>query len=103
MTYQRDLSLKAAYNRQWRERNRARFNSWSRAYYRGYTVRGGAPPIVGNRPDNRIEAFGERKTLMEWAADKRCAVTYKLLWERLNNGCEAESAIIRPSKKGKVA
>jgi hypothetical protein len=40
-----------------------------------------------------VEAFGEQKTLREWAADRRCVVNYLLLRNRLNRGWQVERAI----------
>ncbi len=41
-----------------------------------------------------VEAFGERKTLMEWAEDDRCSVSYHALRMRLKAGWPPERAII---------
>jgi hypothetical protein len=42
---------------------------------------------------DRLEAFGEIKTLRGWAADPRCAVSYRLLRGRLNRDWPLERAI----------
>jgi len=41
----------------------------------------------------RVEAFGEQKTLREWAADRRCVVSYNLLRNRLNREWPIERAM----------
>lgn len=45
------------------------------------------------RPPRFITAFGERKTLSEWARDPRCCVGRKGLERRLSRGWSAEEAI----------
>lgn len=51
-----------------------------------------------NRRSNRIEeAFGERKTLMEWSRDPRCKVNYQCLHRRLRAGKHIETAITEPA------
>lgn len=44
-----------------------------------------------------IEAFGQRKCIMEWTEDKRCVVRYACLRTRLRNGWNAEVAMTTPS------
>lgn len=63
------------------------------------------PPIIGskNRRSSRlITAFGETKCISEWAEDKRCGVSYKALWGRLNRDKadwpDIEKAISTPPK-----
>lgn len=51
--------------------------------------------------DNRrdtvyLQAFAERKTLSEWAADSRCLATRRMLKDRLRRGWPAELAISTP-------
>ena len=47
-----------------------------------------------NQPRCRlIRAFGEAKTLYEWARDARCGIGYKTLVSRIRNGWDAECAI----------
>lgn len=42
----------------------------------------------------RIEAFGEEKTLIEWAEDSRCFVSYATLWARVRrHGYPLEAAM----------
>jgi hypothetical protein len=43
--------------------------------------------------DVPLEAFGEKKTLREWAVDPRCKVPYLRLRTRLKNGWSLEDAI----------
>lgn len=40
-----------------------------------------------------ITAFGEAKTPLDWTADSRCVVSYRLLLKRLEAGWEAEVAL----------
>jgi hypothetical protein len=40
-----------------------------------------------------IEAFGERKLVLEWAKDRRCVVKYGKLVQRLSSGWDPEEAI----------
>lgn len=47
------------------------------------------------RKNRFIEAFGERKTLSEWAEDGRCRVNQYTLRKRLVRGWEPESAITK--------
>lgn len=57
-----------------------------------------------NRKDNRIiEAFGERKTLVEWSEDSRCKVQAQSIAARIDRyGFSVEEAISQPAswKKG---
>lgn len=41
-----------------------------------------------------IRAFGERKSMADWAIDPRCKVSYTTLRMRLNLGWDAEEAIL---------
>ena len=43
-----------------------------------------------------IEAFGERKSMADWAHDPRCSVSYQALNDRLERGMPAEKAITQP-------
>lgn len=55
-----------------------------------------------NRRNNLIiEAFGERKCLMDWARDERCRVGDEGLRRRIKHGWEPESAITTISKNWK--
>lgn len=61
----------------------------------------GAPPGKSAPParhapsgtQETVEAFGEHKTLREWAADKRCRANYRLLRDRLLKGWPVERAL----------
>lgn len=44
-----------------------------------------------------VVAFGESKSVAEWCQDRRCVVPYGALIFRLDNGWNAEAAIITPS------
>lgn len=44
-----------------------------------------------------ITAFGETKTLKEWASDPRCAVTYHCLHGRVRSGWNGDEAITIPA------
>lgn len=51
-----------------------------------------------NKTNNRwIEAFGEKKCLVDWGKDERCLVTSITLAKRLGRGWDAERAITTPS------
>ncbi len=45
------------------------------------------------RRNNLVEAFGEIKTISDWAEDKRCAVNHGTLRSRLVRGTNPEDAI----------
>lgn len=45
-----------------------------------------------------IEAFGENKTLCEWARDHRCSISYVTIQYRLKNGFSNEDAISLPNR-----
>ena len=49
--------------------------------------------VLPRGTDVRLEAFGEKKTLREWAADPRCQVPYLRLRTRLKNKWSLEDAI----------
>lgn len=50
---------------------------------------------ANNRETSRhIIAFGERKTIGEWAADPRCGCSYNILRKRLDKFVEPELAIL---------
>lgn len=62
--------------------------------------------VANNRPKNRREtAWGETKTVAEWARDKRCIVSYEVLLDRLeSNNWDIERAIVTPCKEiGKLS
>jgi hypothetical protein len=44
-------------------------------------------------------AFGEEKSIAEWAKDKRCTVSEAVLRERLRRGCDEEKAIRDPLRQ----
>lgn len=48
------------------------------------------------RTTRQVEAFGEAKSVPEWADDPRCTVSYATLRERLRRDWPAEQAIITP-------
>lgn len=48
-----------------------------------------------------IEAFGEKKLLIDWSKDPRCAVGYVTLHRRISKGVPAEIAITRAAVSGK--
>lgn len=44
-------------------------------------------------------AFGESKTLFQWAQDERCKPSYKMLWQRVEiHGWDIKKAITKPPK-----
>lgn len=45
-----------------------------------------------------VEAFGETKTIRQWAEDERCRVPKTTLRERLSNGWAPEQAITEPRR-----
>jgi len=47
-----------------------------------------------------LHAFGESKTVADWADDSRCTVTYHALWKRLRRGIAPEAAINSPQCRG---
>lgn len=52
---------------------------------------------ANNRRNNRlVTAFGEQKTVAEWSRDRRCAVTYRLLYQRLYEKKDPEWSITTP-------
>lgn len=48
------------------------------------------------KPVRPIRAFGEEKSISEWACDERCVVSVSGLTERLNAGWEPEIALTMP-------
>ena len=46
----------------------------------------------------KIEAFGESKSLADWADDERCQAAKNTLWDRINRGWDAETAITTPGR-----
>lgn len=55
---------------------------------------------ANNRSSNTIlVAFGEEKTMTEWARDTRCAVVLAALRSRIWTGWDHEEAITEPSRK----
>lgn len=52
---------------------------------------------ANNRSDNvRVEAFGEEKTIAEWARDERCSVSYNVLRKRIYDGFPVWASILAP-------
>lgn len=49
------------------------------------------------RSTNKIEAFGEVKSIKEWWRDSRCACAYNGLRDRIAKNWDAETAITTPS------
>lgn len=48
-----------------------------------------------------VSAFGERKSLTEWARDRRCKVPYMALVQRIQNlGYEPERALTARKRQG---
>lgn len=56
---------------------------------------------AGNPRSHRITAFGETKLMADWARDKRCAVGYFRLRDRLYAGWPPERALTEPKQPGK--
>ncbi len=52
----------------------------------------------GRTPTRIVEAFGESKSLADWARDPRCRVVLSSLWNRLGRGMSPEEAITKPSR-----
>lgn len=50
------------------------------------------------RVNRMVTAFGETKTLTQWARDSRCSISDEALRARLNRGMDAEQAISRPHR-----
>jgi hypothetical protein len=54
---------------------------------------------ANNKSNNRmVTAFGETKTIHEWARDPRCNVVYSALVTRLDRGWDAERSITTPAE-----
>ncbi|MFF7095773.1 GntR family transcriptional regulator [Streptomyces rubradiris] len=54
-------------------------------------------PSKRRRPGKmKLHAFGELRTLAEWAQDPRCKVTYKVLYSRYASGWILEEALSTP-------
>ncbi|WP_437009882.1 thiopeptide-type bacteriocin biosynthesis protein [Streptomyces sp. enrichment culture] len=54
------------------------------------------PPVRRNPGKTKLLAFGEQRTLAEWAHDQRCLVEYKVLYNRYNMGWNLERALRTP-------
>lgn len=54
--------------------------------------------LSARRNQPTIEAFGESKTLAEWAEDSRCVVSKQLIFDRMKRGWDAERAIATPAR-----
>lgn len=48
-----------------------------------------------------IDAWGEKKLLVEWLEDPRCVVSASCLRQRITGGWDGESALSIPSQKSK--
>lgn len=47
----------------------------------------------------KYKAFGETKTLFQWAQDERCKPSYKMLWQRVEiHEWDIKEAITKPTK-----
>ena len=70
-----------------------------------FLTRGYDPPVNGElkrrskAKPRRVEAFGEAKTVSEWAKDKRCKVTHGTLYARLVRGMNPETAMTAPDQR----
>jgi hypothetical protein len=53
------------------------------------------------RGNTSITAFGETKTVSEWAEDDRCIVSYESLRERVKNGIDPVLSMTAPHQPGK--
>mgnify|MGYP001576239828 FL=1 len=60
------------------------------------------PQVNSNnrRNNNRLLAFGETKTVAEWARDPRCVVSAWCLYRRIKLGCVPEHALTLPLRAG---
>lgn len=52
--------------------------------------------LRNNRRSTEAEAFGETKSIAEWADDNRCQVSHHTLYTRIRRGWEAKDAILTP-------
>lgn len=52
------------------------------------------------RANSNLTAFGETKTIAEWANDHRCTVSDRALWKRVSIGWPAMKAITQPLRHG---
>jgi hypothetical protein len=52
--------------------------------------------LLNRRPDPAYTAFGECKSLAQWAKDPRCRVGHAGLWKRLQAGVPMEQALTTP-------
>ena len=51
---------------------------------------------LNTRQNVRVTAFGETKTLTEWAEDQRCSGKFSTFYARLKRGWPAEKALTHP-------
>jgi hypothetical protein len=65
----------------------------TRENLRSFTLKQNANNRIDNR---RVTAFGEQKTVAEWADDPRCQVKYDVLLGRLRKEVWPEYAILAP-------
>jgi hypothetical protein len=69
-------------------------------------LRAGLPPELALKaepetvPERRYEAFGQSKTLRDWAQDPCCAVGITALAARLHKGMPIEKALTLPARVG---
>jgi hypothetical protein len=57
-------------------------------------------PLADSIRRDDVPAFGESKSVAEWARDPRCRVAYFTLYLRIvKKGWDPETAIVRPSRK----
>ena len=52
---------------------------------------------LNKRTNHLLTAFGETKTITEWARDRRCSVKYNTIITRLNHGASPENAVALPA------
>ncbi len=57
------------------------------------------PPTFDLNPVGLYEAFGEKKTLIDWSKDPRCLVSYENMITRLQKKWDFEKVISRPKTK----
>jgi len=53
--------------------------------------------MLQNRSRGMLTVLGEKKRVVDWAADPRCLISYDLLCSRLHNGWDAEEALRTPT------
>jgi hypothetical protein len=89
----RDARCVVSENTLWRRLN----EGWNIEAALTIPTRSTQPPTeTQGKPSRKYSAFGEAKTIREWAKDPRCAVIEKTLRGRLGFGWEIEKAIATP-------